>query len=230
MLLVVAILPWLLAPSRAPRVASEGGQESFPASRTVSNVPVRQATAQPASGLSPNDAGAPPVAAVPLPEAQPTPADRAWSPAPQQLLPAAPTVSASDTHPPQGASALPTQAHPPPSASALPTEAQPPQGASVPTSKVPPPQGVSVPPAEPPPAATSNPIVVQVGVFSEQTKAHALLKKLEKQGIHAHMEVARFKEGSRVRVRIGPLKTRSELKKLLHQLDQMGIKSMIVTP
>lgn len=215
MLLVVTILPWLLAPSRAPRAASGADQESFPVSRAVSGraTPTRQLTTTPAlalaqngTGTVQNEAGPAPVAAVPLPEAEPSAADQKKPDAARQ--PPLPVVSDKPASPAPSSQA--------PSSQAPPSQASP----SHPSSSS---EQVA-------PAVVSDHVVVQVGVFSEQSKAHALLKKLESQGIHAHMQVLRYPQGTRVRVRIGPLKTRSELKKLRHQLDQMGIKSMIVAP
>ncbi len=194
MLFVVTLLPWLLAPARAPRAGPTLEVQSASFSGSLASAPVIPAQA-PASlpGLA-------------LPTA-----------------PTAPTVPVPDAHPPQEASPAPQ------GSAALPRQPVP-DAPPAPLAGTHPPQEASPAPQEPAPVVASAHVVLQVGVFSEQAKARSLLKKLEQQGIHGHMEVVRFKQGPRVRVRIGPLKTRSELKKLQQQLDQLGIKSMIVTP
>jgi DedD protein len=71
---------------------------------------------------------------------------------------------------------------------------------------------------------------VQVGVFSDRGKAQALVKKLADHEIHAVGEEAHYKDGARVRVRIGPLHNKAEALAMTHQLDQLSLKSMVISP
>ncbi len=73
--------------------------------------------------------------------------------------------------------------------------------------------------------------LIQVGVFSDRSKAQALVKKLNDQAIHAFGEVVHTKDGSRaVRVRVGPLHSKAEALAVTHQLERLGQKSMIISP
>jgi DedD protein len=71
---------------------------------------------------------------------------------------------------------------------------------------------------------------VQVGVFSDRNKAQALVKKLADHEIHAIGEEAHYKDGARIRVRIGPLRNKAEALAMTHQLDQLNLKYMVVSP
>ena len=72
--------------------------------------------------------------------------------------------------------------------------------------------------------------LVQVGVFKDHKRAQALSKKLEQSGLQVQTEEVHYKEGVRVRIRVGPLESRAQAGNAMHQLDQMGIKSLLVTP
>ncbi len=80
------------------------------------------------------------------------------------------------------------------------------------------------------PASNKTAYWVQVGVFSDRGKAKALIKKLADHEIHAVGEEAHYKDGARVRVRIGPLNNKAEAVAMTHQLDQLTVKSMVISP
>lgn len=80
------------------------------------------------------------------------------------------------------------------------------------------------------PASNKTAYWVQVGVFSDRGKAQALIKKLADHEIHAVGEEAHYKDGARVRVRIGPLNNKAEAVAMTHQLDQLTVKSMVISP
>ena len=80
------------------------------------------------------------------------------------------------------------------------------------------------------PASNKTAYWVQVGVFSDRGKAQALIKKLADHEIHAVGEEAHYKDGARVRVRIGPLNNKAEAVAMTHQLDQLTVKSMAISP
>ena len=71
---------------------------------------------------------------------------------------------------------------------------------------------------------------VQVGVFQDRGKAQALVKKLADHEIHAVGEDAHYKEGVRVRVRVGPLHNKADALAMTRQIEQLGLKSMVVAP
>ncbi len=90
---------------------------------------------------------------------------------------------------------------------------------------------ISSEPSVAPPTDARTGFLVQVGVFSDRSKAQALVKKLNDQAIHAFSEVEHVKDGPRViRVRIGPLRSRAEALAMVHQLERMGQKPMIISP
>ncbi|MBU6505575.1 MAG: SPOR domain-containing protein [Betaproteobacteria bacterium] len=72
--------------------------------------------------------------------------------------------------------------------------------------------------------------LVQVGVFGDRHKAQALARRLEQEKLPVISEDVRYKEGVRVRVRLGPFEGRGEAVNVVHHLDQLGIKSMMVAP
>ncbi len=85
-------------------------------------------------------------------------------------------------------------------------------------------------PVAPPTDAKAN-FLIQVGVFSDRSKAQALVKKLNDQAIPAFSEVVHTKDGPRVvRVRVGPLRSKAEALAVTHQLERLGQKSMIISP
>ena len=106
---------------------------------------------------------------------------------------------------------------PTPVAPATPTVEQPasPETAAVPT---------------PAPSGSKSAFWVQVGVFKDRGKAQALVKKLADHEIHAVGEEAHYKDGVRVRVRVGPFHNKTEALAMTHQLEQLSLKSMVVAP
>ena len=72
--------------------------------------------------------------------------------------------------------------------------------------------------------------LVQVGVFSDHHRAQALARKLEQEKLPVISEEVHYKEGVRVRVRLGPFEARADASNVVRRLDQMGIKSMMVGP
>lgn len=93
---------------------------------------------------------------------------------------------------------------------------------------------VTAAPTPPEPRKESGPAdrryLVQVGVFGDRRKAGALAHRLELEKLPVYSEDVRYKEGVRVRVRLGPFPGKSQAMGVVRHLDQMGIKSMVVTP
>ncbi|MHB8353165.1 MAG: SPOR domain-containing protein [Burkholderiales bacterium] len=118
----------------------------------------------------------------------------------------------------------------PPAASAPPAEpSDTPETAAIPAPAT---TAPSVPPAVAATAPSAGKAVfwVQVGVFKDRGKAQALVKKLADHEIQAIGEEAHYKDGVRVRVRIGPLRNKAEALATTHQIEQLGIKSIIIAP
>ena len=82
----------------------------------------------------------------------------------------------------------------------------------------------------PAPSGSKSAFWVQVGVFKDRGKAQALVKKLADHEIHAVGEEAHYKDGVRVRVRVGPFHNKTEALAMTHQLEQLSLKSMVVAP
>lgn len=102
-----------------------------------------------------------------------------------------------------------------------------PETATVPAAAV---AGPTAIPTAANPAGSKNVFWVQVGVFKDRSKAQALLKKLAEHEIHAVGEEAHYKDGVRVRVRVGPLHNKAEAVAMTHQLEQLNLKSMVIAP
>jgi len=82
----------------------------------------------------------------------------------------------------------------------------------------------------PAPSGSKTAFWVQVGVFKDRGKAQALVKKLADHEIHAVGEDAHYKEGVRVRVRVGPFSNKTEALAMTRQLEQLSLKSMVIAP
>ncbi len=102
-----------------------------------------------------------------------------------------------------------------------------PEAAAVPAAAV---AGATATPIATPPSGSKNAFWVQVGVFKDRGKAQALVKKLAEHEIHAIGEEAHYKDGVRVRVRVGPLHNKAEAVAMTHQLEQLNLKSMVIAP
>lgn len=78
-------------------------------------------------------------------------------------------------------------------------------------------------------AAVDGRFVIQVGAFSDATKAQAARKKLEKAGLKTYTHVAETKEGKRIRVRVGPFATRAEAEKAAGKVKGQDLPAAILT-
>jgi len=94
----------------------------------------------------------------------------------------------------------------------------------------PPVEQLASPETAPAPSGSKTAFWVQVGVFKDRGKAQALVKKLADHEIHAVGEEAHYKDGVRVRVRVGPFHNKTEALAMTHQLEQLSLKSMVIAP
>lgn len=71
--------------------------------------------------------------------------------------------------------------------------------------------------------------VVQVGAFSDESKAREVRTKLEKAGLKTYTHVADTKEGKRIRVRVGPFASRDEADKAASKIKQLQLQPAVLS-
>jgi DedD protein len=72
-------------------------------------------------------------------------------------------------------------------------------------------------------------LVVQVGSFSDATKAREARLKLEKAGLKSYSKVSETKDGKRFRVRVGPFATKAEAEKAASQIRALALPTAILS-
>ena len=77
--------------------------------------------------------------------------------------------------------------------------------------------------------ASEGRFVVQVGAFAEVTRAREVRMKVEHAGLKTYTHVAETKEGSRIRVRVGPFATRAEADKAAEKIKKLALPAAILT-
>ena len=88
----------------------------------------------------------------------------------------------------------------------------------------------STPPAAKPAAAEADGrFVVQVGAFSDVTKAREARLKVEKAGLKTYTQVAETKDGKRIRVRVGPFASKAEAEKAASKIKTLELPAAILT-
>ncbi len=70
--------------------------------------------------------------------------------------------------------------------------------------------------------------VVQVGAFSDNTKAHDARIKLEAAGLKTYTQVVTPKEGKRIRVRVGPFETKALAEKAAVKIKKLDLPAAIL--
>jgi len=183
---------------------------------------------------------APAAVTPPAPAATPKPAEKVAANA--SLAPKEEIVS-SNPAPAQAASApaaIKNEAKPPPKPEAKP-EAKP-AAKPEPKPAVKPPaatgddaraaallNGTPPPAAKPAAAEADGRFVVQVGAFSDVTKAREARLKVEKAGLKTYTQVAETKDGKRIRVRVGPFATKAEAEKAASKIKTLDLPAAILT-
>lgn len=79
-----------------------------------------------------------------------------------------------------------------------------------------------------PAAAASERTVVQVGAFSDETRARETRQKLERAGLKTYVNVAQTADGRRIRVRVGPFDSRAEADKAAARVKALGLPAAIL--
>lgn len=71
--------------------------------------------------------------------------------------------------------------------------------------------------------------VVQVGAFSDPAKAREVRLKLEHAGLKTYTHVAETKDGTRIRVRLGPFSSKTEADKAAQKVKTLKLAAAVLT-
>ena len=77
--------------------------------------------------------------------------------------------------------------------------------------------------------ASEGRFVVQVGAFADTARAREVRQKVEHAGLKTYTHVAETKEGSRIRVRVGPFGTRAEADKAAQKIKKLDLPAAVLT-
>lgn len=77
--------------------------------------------------------------------------------------------------------------------------------------------------------AASDRFIVQVGAFSDVTRARETRLKVEKAGIKTYTQVVETEQGKRIRVRVGPFANRAEADKAAARIKGLDLPASILT-
>lgn len=77
--------------------------------------------------------------------------------------------------------------------------------------------------------ASTGRYVVQVGAFTDATRAHEVRLKVEHAGLKTYTQVAETKDGRRIRVRVGPFTAKAEADKAVEQIKKLNLPAAIFT-
>jgi DedD protein len=77
--------------------------------------------------------------------------------------------------------------------------------------------------------ASEGRFVVQVGAFSDVARAKEVRLKVEHAGLKTYTHVAQTKEGSRIRVRVGPFGSKVEADKAAQKIKKLDLPATILT-
>lgn len=78
------------------------------------------------------------------------------------------------------------------------------------------------------PAAADGRFVVQVGAFSDSTKAREARLKVERAGLKTYTQVVETKDGRRTRVRVGPFADRAEADKAAAKIKRLDLAAAVL--
>jgi len=71
--------------------------------------------------------------------------------------------------------------------------------------------------------------IVQVGAFAERAAAQEARAKLERKGLKTYTQVAKTKDGDRIRVRLGPFADRAEAERAAAAAKGLGLAGQVLT-
>ncbi|MEJ6022245.1 SPOR domain-containing protein [Ramlibacter sp. PS4R-6] len=79
------------------------------------------------------------------------------------------------------------------------------------------------------PVISEGRYVVQVGAFSDVTKARETRLKLEHAGLKTYTQVVETKDGKRIRVRLGPFATKADAEKAAERVKGLDLQPAVLT-
>jgi DedD protein len=79
------------------------------------------------------------------------------------------------------------------------------------------------------PVISEGRYVVQVGAFSDATKARETRVKLERAGMKTYTQVVETREGKRIRVRLGPFATKNDAEKAAERVKGLDLQPAVLT-
>jgi DedD protein len=77
--------------------------------------------------------------------------------------------------------------------------------------------------------ASEGRFVVQVGAFSDVTRAREVRQKVEHAGLKTYTQVVETKDGRRIRVRVGPFALRAEADKAAEKIKKLDLSAAVLT-
>lgn len=77
--------------------------------------------------------------------------------------------------------------------------------------------------------ATEGRFIVQVGAFSDAEKVREVRRKVEAVGLKTYTQVVETKEGSRIRVRVGPYADKAEANQIADRIKKLGLSAAILS-
>jgi len=153
-------------------------------------------------------AGAPAVAVAPAPPVKPASAAAAEAATPPAAAPAAEAVVAVDK---------PVPVTPPPVATSRAVEAS---------------KALALLEGKDPaakPAAAEGRFIVQVGAFADADKVREVRRKVEALGVKTYTQVVDTKDGSRIRVRVGPFADKAEATRVAEKIRKIDLSASILS-
>lgn len=78
-------------------------------------------------------------------------------------------------------------------------------------------------------AAGAERFIVQVGAFSDDSKAREARSKLERSGLATYTQAVQTKDGKRTRVRVGPFQGREAAEKAAAKIKALGLPAAVLT-
>ena len=153
-------------------------------------------------------AGAPAVAVATTPPVKPASAAAAEVVSPPAASPTAEAVVAADK---------PTPVTPPPGAGARVVEAD--KALALLEGKEPAAK----------PAAAEGRFIVQVGAFADADKVREVRRKVEALGVKTYTQVVDTKDGSRIRVRVGPFADKAEATRIAEKIRKLDLSASILS-
>ena len=79
------------------------------------------------------------------------------------------------------------------------------------------------------PAAGASRFVVQVGAFADAARAREVRLKVEQAGLKTYTHVAETKDGTRIRVRVGPFVSKPEAEKAAEKIKKLKLPAALLT-